>query len=263
MALNEHSLKMKINRLSIIAMLKSALHFFLGNLKWITLMGVGLLTIHLWDFYVLYSDQLLLLTWQHLRMIFFAMPPAILLGVGLGVLVFRSRRRATIAIGIAAVIMTVPSIALFGAMIPFLAPFGAGVGMVPAVIALILYSQLPIIRNTYVGLREIPPSVIRAARGMGLSDWNILRQVQFPLALPVILSGIRTAVVLGVGVAAVAAYIGSGGLGRWIFGGIRRTYPDMMLAGALAVSILAIFLDAILAKIQKALTPGESKLMSE
>lgn len=242
---------------------KSLIYFFLGNLKWIAIIAAGLLAIRLWDFYVLYSDQLLLLTWQHLRMIFFAMPPAIFLGVGLGILVFRSQRRAALVIGIAGIIMTVPSIALFGAMIPFLAPFGAGVGIVPAVIALILYSQLPIIRNTYVGLREIPPPVIRAARGMGLSDWNILRQVQLPLAMPVILAGIRTAVVLGVGVAAVAAYIGSGGLGRWIFGGIRRTYPDMMLAGALAVSLLAIFLDAILAKIQKVLTPGGIKLMSE
>lgn len=234
---------------------RSVIHFLLGNLKWIAIVLAGLLTTRLWNFYVLYSDQLLLLTWQHLRMIFFAMPPAILLGVGLGILVFRSQRRAAIVIGIAGIVMTVPSIALFGAMIPFLAPFGAGVGIVPAVIALILYSQLPIIRNTYVGLRDIPPPVIRAARGMGLSDWDILRQVQLPLAIPVILAGIRTAVVLGVGVAAVAAYIGSGGLGRWIFGGIRRTYPDMMLAGALAVSLLAIFLDAILAKIQKALAP--------
>lgn len=250
---------MEINRLAITVVFRSALHFFLNNLRWIVLIGVGLLTIRLWDFYALYSDQLLLLTWQHLRMIFFAMPPAVLLGVGLGILVFRSQRRAAIVIGIAGIIMTVPSIALFGAMIPFLAPFGAGVGMVPAVIALILYSQLPMIRNTYVGLRDIPPSVIRAARGMGLSDWDILRQVQLPLALPVIWAGIRTAVVLGVGVAAVAAYIGSGGLGRWIFGGIRRTYPDMMLAGALTVSILAILLDTILAKIQKILTPEGSK----
>jgi osmoprotectant transport system permease protein len=227
----------------------------LGNLKWIAVILAGLLVFHLRDFYVLYRDQLLLLTWQHLRMIFFAMPPAVVLGVGLGIIIHRSRRRAAVVTGIAGIIMTVPSIALFGAMIPFLAPFGAGVGIIPAVIALILYSQLPIIRNTYVGLRDIPLSVIRAARGMGLSDWDILRQVQLPLAIPVILAGIRTAVVLGVGVAAVAAYIGSGGLGRWIFGGIRRTYPDMMLAGALAVSLLAIFLDAILAKIQKALAP--------
>lgn len=254
---------MRRNPFKITGALRSALHSFLNNLKWIALVGVGLLTIRLWDFYVLYSDQLLLLTFQHLRMIFFAMPPAIVLGVGLGILVHRSQRRAAIVIGVAAIIMTVPSIALFGAMIPFLAPFGAGVGIVPAVIALILYSQLPIIRNTYVGLRDIPPSVTRAARGMGLSDWNILRQVQFPLALPVILTGIRTAVVLGVGVAAVAAYIGSGGLGRWIFGGIRRTYPDMMLAGALAISLLAILLDAILAGIQKVLTPGGTMRMSE
>jgi osmoprotectant transport system permease protein len=208
---------------------KSLLHLFLGSMKWIAFILAGLLMIRLWDFYLLYRDQLLLLTWQHLRMISLALPPAVLLGVGLGIVIHRSRRRAALATGIAGIIMTVPSIALFGAMIPLLAPLGAGVGTIPAVIALILYSQLPIIRNTYVGLRDIPPAVIHAARGMGLSNWDILRQVQLPLAIPVILAGIRTA---------------------------GRTYPDMMLAGALAVSLLAIFLDTLLAQIQKALTPG-------
>ncbi len=215
---------------------------------------------YLWDFLKNYSDQLIILTYQHLRMVLFAMPPAILLGVGLGILIHRSKQRAAIVIGIAGIIMTVPSIALFGLMIPFLAPLGAGVGLVPSIIALILYSQLPIIRNTYVGLREISPAVLKAADGMGLSKWQVLKKVRLPLALPVILSGIRTAVVLSVGVAAVAAYIGGGGLGRWIFGGIRRTYPEMMLAGAVAVSLLAIGLDLALVRFQKLLSRGNLKL---
>lgn len=219
--------------------------------------------IYLRDFLVNYRDQLLLLTYQHLRMILLAMPPAILLGVALGIWIHYSRwhnprmaaRRSRLVIGLAAVIMTVPSIALFGMMIPLLAPLGAGVGRVPSIIALVLYSQLPIIRNTAVGLGEISPGVRKAATGMGMSRWQILRKVEFPLALPVILSGIRTAVVLSVGVAAVAAYIGGGGLGRWIFGGIRRTYPEMMLAGAVTVSLLALLLDGVLALVQKKLFP--------
>ncbi len=208
---------------------------------------------YLRNFFIIYSDQLVLLTYQHLRMVLFAMPPAIALGVGLGIIIHRGKRRAAIVLGIAGVIMTVPSIALFGLMIPFLAPLGAGVGLAPSIIALILYSQLPVIRNTYVGLREISPAVLKAAEGMGLTNWEVLRKVRLPLALPIILSGIRTAVVLSVGVAAVAAYIGGGGLGRWIFGGIRRTYPEMMLAGAVAVSLLAIGLDMALARSQKLL----------
>lgn len=212
------------------------------------------LIFYLWNFLKIYNDQLILLTYQHLRMIFFAMPPAIILGIGMGILIYHSKRRAAIVIGIAGIIMTIPSIALFGLMIPFLAPLGAGVGLVPSIIALILYSQLPIIRNTYVGLRDISPAVLKAAEGMGLTKWEVLRKVRLPLAVPVILSGIRTAVVLSVGVAAVAAYIGGGGLGRWIFGGIRRTYPEMMLSGAVAVSLLAIVLDMALARFQKSLT---------
>ncbi|MFQ5583870.1 MAG: ABC transporter permease [Calditrichia bacterium] len=184
-------------------------------------------------------------------MIAFALPPAILLGVGLGVFIYRIKRTSGIVLAIAGIIITIPSIALFGVMIPLLAPLGAGVGTVPAVVALILYSQLAIIRNTYTALKNVPASTIKAARGMGLSNWQILRKIEIPLAVPVILTGIRQAVVLGVGVAAVAAYIGGGGLGRWIFGGIRRTYPDMILAGAFSVSVLAVLLDFLLARLQR------------
>lgn len=240
--------------------------FFRRMFPLVLLLLLGLPVIYLWDFLTHYRDQLWLLTYQHLRMILLAMPLAVVLGVSLGIWIHTARRerprraarRSRLTIGIAAVIMTIPSIALFGMMIPFLAPLGAGVGVVPSVIALVLYSQLPIIRNTAVGLQEVSPAVIRAATGMGMSRWQILRKVEMPLALPVILSGIRTAVVLSVGVAAVAAYIGGGGLGRWIFGGIRRTYPEMMLAGAFAVSLLALLLDGALALLQKKLLPPAS-----
>ena len=133
-------------------MLKLIIHRLLKSLKWILVILVALLVFHLWDFFIIYADQLILLTYQHLRMIALAAPPAILLGVSIGILITRWDRLSTTAITIAGIIMTIPSIALFGVMIPAMAPFGAGVGTVPAVIALILYSQLPIIRNTHVAL---------------------------------------------------------------------------------------------------------------
>jgi osmoprotectant transport system permease protein len=235
-------------------MLKQIIHLLLKSLKWIFLISVGLLLFHLWDFFNLYVDQLILLTYQHLRMIALAMPLSIILGVSIGILIYRRDRLSTTAITIAGIIMTIPSIALFGLMIPVLAPFGAGVGTVPAVIALILYSQLPIIRNTYVALKGVPPDTIKAGKVLGLSDWQILRKIEIPLAVPTILTGIRQAVVIGIGIAAVAAYIGGGGLGRWIFGGIRRTYPDMIIAGGLVVSLMAIGVDVGLRKIQSWLT---------
>jgi osmoprotectant transport system permease protein len=235
-------------------MRKQIIHRLLRSLKWILVFVVALLIFHLWDFFNLYADQLVLLTYQHLRMIALAMPPAILLGVSIGILIYRQDQISTLAITIAGIIMTITSIALFGVMIPALAPFGAGVGTIPAVIALILYSQLPIIRNTYIALKNVPRDTIKAGRGMGLSNWQILRKIEIPLAVPTFLTGIRQAVVIGIGIAAVAAYIGGGGLGRWIFGGIRRTYPDMIVAGGLVVSLLAIGVDLGLRKIQNWMT---------
>lgn len=235
-------------------MLKLIIHRLLKSLKWLFAILVALLIFHLWDFFNLYADQLVLLTYQHIRMIALAMPPAILLGVGIGILIYRQNRLSTTAITVASIIMTVPSIALFGVMIPALAPFGAGVGTIPAVIALILYSQLPIIRNTHIALKSVPSDTIKAGRGMGLSNWQILWKIEIPLAIPTILTGIRQAVVIEIGIAAVVAYIGGGGLGRWIFGGIRRTYPDMIIAGGLVVSLLAIGIDWGLRKIQTWLT---------
>lgn len=235
-------------------MLKQIAHQLIKSLEWVFIIFIALLTLHLWRFFRLYADQLILLTYQHLRIIVLAMPPAILVGISIGILIYRQDRLSAPTITIAGIIMTIPSIALFGVMIPVLAPLGAGVGTVPAVIALILYSQLPIIRNTYVALKGVPQATIKAGRGMGLSNWQILFKIELPLAVPTILTGIRQAVVIGIGIAAVAAYIGGGGLGRWIFGGIRRTYPDMIFSGALVISLLAVGFDMGLRKIQALLT---------
>jgi len=149
----------------------------------------------------------------------------------------------------------VPSIALFGLMLPVLAVIGQGLGKVPAIIALILYSQLPIIRNTYVAIKNVPPSIRNAGKGMGMNRWELLKEVEIPIAVPVIVAGLRTAAVMNIGIAAIAAYVGAGGLGVYIQNGIDRVYPEMILAGALLVSIFAILVDAAMALVEKVLTP--------
>ncbi|MGH1363603.1 MAG: ABC transporter permease [Calditrichia bacterium] len=214
------------------------------------LLAVGL-GYYLKGFFFAYSDQLVILTFQHLYILALALPIAVLLGFSTGLFIHKHPSSANTILAGSAILMTIPSIALFGLIIPLLAPFGVGVGVTPAVIALVIYSLLPIIRNTYVGLNEVPTGVLRAAEGLGMSPIQLLLKVKLPLALPSILTGVRIAVVLGVGIAAIAAYIGGGGLGRWIFGGIRRTYPEMMLAGAFSVSLLALLLDYLIALFQR------------
>jgi osmoprotectant transport system permease protein len=149
-------------------------------------------------------------------------------------------------LGIAGVLQTIPSIALLGFMIPLL-----GIGAKPAIVALMLYAFLPIIRNTFTGINQVNPSVTDAAKGMGMTSYQILFKVELPLAMPVILAGIRTATVINVGVATLAAYIGAGGLGEFIFGGIALNNTNMILAGAIPAALLAIFFDFLLARVQQ------------
>ncbi len=179
------------------------------------------------------------------------MPLAVAVAVGLGVALADRPRAAAIALGVANVMTTVPSVALFGLLIPLLGAIGMGVGRPPAILAVALYSVLPILRNTIVGLRGVPPAVLESARAMGLGEGAVLWRVRLPLALPVIVAGVRTAVVMGIGITAIAAYVGAGGLGRWVFGGIRRSYPEMALAGALLISALAFVADGTLAWLQR------------
>lgn len=138
-------------------------------------------------------------------------------------------------------VTTIPSIALFGLLIPWF-----GLGFPPAVIGLILYTQLPVMRNTCDGIASIDPSVLEAARGMGMPELRILYRIKLPLATGTILAGIRVAVVIGVGLTTIAAYIGSGGLGEFILRGIARSDTTMVLVGASLVSVLAIVIDTVL-----------------
>ncbi len=196
-------------------------------------------------------------TLEHVSMVGTALLLGMLTGVPIGILITRSRRAADAVLYVAAILVTIPSVALFGLLIPLLAPFGHGIGWVPAVIALTLYSQLPIIRNTYTAIMNIDPALREAARGMGLSTMQRLREVELPLAVPVILTGLRNASALTIGIGAIATYIGAGGLGSFISRGISQTDARQLLTGAIAVSLLAIGVDLALLLLQRALTsPG-------
>jgi osmoprotectant transport system permease protein len=207
-------------------------------------------------YYIAGNFELILrLTWQHVSIVGVAVGAAILAGVPLGIAITQNQRAADIVLYIAGIIMTIPSIALFGVMIPILSLINQGIGYLPAVIAIFLYSQLPIVRNTYTAIRSVDPALREAARGMGMTSWQRLRRVEIPIALPIIMAGIRVAVVINIGIAAIAAYIGAGGLGMLIRAGISQTDPRQLLAGALAVSILAVIADYGLLTLQKYLTP--------
>jgi osmoprotectant transport system permease protein len=196
-------------------------------------------------------------TVEHVLLVGAAVSIAILTGVTLGILITQDKRLADRVLYVAAVIMTIPSIALFGLLIPILSLIGQGIGYLPALIALILYSQLPIIRNTYTAIMNVDPGLREAAKGMGMTTLQRLRIVEIPIALPVIVNGVRNAVVLNIAIAAIATYIGAGGLGTFISRGISQTDIRQLITGALAVSILAIIADFALLALQRRLTsPG-------
>lgn len=201
------------------------------------------------------ADRCCALTLEHIWIVFFSLFIATLIAVPVGIAITRNDRVAEKVISAANILMTIPSIALFGIMLPFLSLFGHGLGKVPAIIALVLYSQLPIIRNTYTSVKNVPLSLIEAGRGIGMGSWSRMKQLEIPMAVPVIIAGLRTAAVMNIGIAAIAAYIGAGGLGVFIQQGIARAYDEMILAGALLVALLAIFVDLFMALIERLLTP--------
>ncbi|MFW6324570.1 MAG: ABC transporter permease [Desulfovibrionales bacterium] len=202
----------------------------------------------------------LLLTGEHIWMVALSLVLATMIGVPVGIMITKNENLAKRVINSANIMMTIPSIALFGIMLPFLSLFGHGLGKVPAVIALVLYSQLPIIRNTYIAIKNVPPAVVNAGRGMGMSNFRLLKEVEIPIAVPVILAGLRTAAVMNIGIAAIAAYIGAGGLGVFIQQGIDRVYGEMIVAGALLVSIFAILVDGSMAFLERLITPKGIKI---
>jgi osmoprotectant transport system permease protein len=199
-----------------------------------------------WQFLAQQSDKLWSQTWAHIGLTMISLIIAIIVAVPVGILIARRKKLAGIVLGFAGVLQTIPSIALLGVLIPFL-----GIGPKPAILALFLYALLPVIRNTYTGITQVNPAVIDAARGMGMDQWQILTRVELPLAFPVLMAGIRTATVINVGVATLAAYIAAGGLGEFIFGGIALNNSNMILAGAIPAALLAVILDFLLSLLQK------------
>lgn len=202
------------------------------------------------------AHTILFLTGQHVSIVGVAVGLAILTGVPIGVAITQNKKVADIVLYVASIVMTIPSIALFGLLIPILSMIGQGIGYLPAMIAVLLYSQLPIIRNTYTAINNVDPALREAARGMGMTSLERLLKVELPLAVPVIMAGVRVAVVINIAVTAIATYIGAGGLGTLISRGISQTDSRQLIAGALCVSLLAIIADNGLLRVQRILTPA-------
>jgi len=202
-----------------------------------------------WHFLQLNWSELLLLVRQHIVLVFIAIVAAVIIGVPTGILLTRYRSLRGPVLGIANVMQTIPSLALFGFLIPL--PFIGGIGARTALVALVLYSLLPIIRNTVTGILGVEPSVREAAVAMGMTDGQVLRQVELPLAMGVIVTGIRVATVIAVGVTTIAAAVGAGGLGVYIFRGLRQYDNNLLLAGALSAALLALAADFLLGLLER------------
>lgn len=193
------------------------------------------------DLFHLYADRrefFITLTLQHLQISLIAIVAAMIIGLALGICISRYRRSTGIVLGLTNLIYTIPSIALFGFLIPF-----SGIGNTTAIIALTVYALLPMVRNTYTGITGIDREIIEAARGMGSTPLQILYRVQLPLAFPVILSGLRNMVVMTIALAGIAAFIGAGGLGVAIYRGITTNNATLTVAGSLLIALLALLTD--------------------
>ncbi|PZV18693.1 MAG: choline ABC transporter permease [Leptolyngbya sp.] len=202
------------------------------------------------DFFLIrYGSEIVQRTGEHLLLVGVAVAIAILISIPLGVLITRKKSLRQPVLAIANILQTIPSLALFGLLIPLV-----GIGAVPAIIALTVYSFLPIIRNTYTGIMNVDPAVREAGRGMGMTDWQLLSRVELPLALGVILAGVRVAVVIAVGIATIAAAIGAGGLGVFIFRGIAVVNNQLILAGAVPAAAIALIADYGIGFLERQLT---------
>ncbi|PGX42422.1 glycine/betaine ABC transporter permease [Priestia megaterium] len=191
------------------------------------------------------KDELVKGLIQHIEISFIALFIALLIAIPLGIFLTRKKRIAEVVIGITSVFQTIPSLALLGLLIPLV-----GIGTIPAIIALVIYALLPILRNIYTGINEVDPNLIEAAKGLGMNNRRLLFKVELPLAMPVIMAGIRTAMVLIIGTTTIASLIGAGGLGDLITVGIDRNDTNLILIGAIPAALLALFFDFLLRKIE-------------
>ena len=198
--------------------------------------------------------EVLSLSGEHLILVGASTLMAALIAVPLGIVATRRARLGRWILGLANVVQTIPSLALIGFLIPL--PLLGGIGARTAMVVLVLYALLPIVRNTYTGISGVDPAIRQAALGMGLTDRQLLVHVELPLALPVIFAGLRVATVVSVGVATIAAYIGAGGLGSLIFRGLNMLDNRLILAGAIPAALMALGADWGLGRVERRLTPA-------
>jgi osmoprotectant transport system permease protein len=199
-----------------------------------------------------YGTEIIVHSGEHLILVIISLAIAISIGLPAGIFITRQPKLAAPILGLANAIQTIPSLAIFGFLISV--PFLGGIGKIPAIVALTLYALLPIIRNTYIGINSINPAIKEAGIGMGMTDQQLLLQVEIPLALPVILAGVRVATVISVGIATIAAAVGGGGLGVFIFRGISTVNNELILAGAVPAAVIALSADFGLGLLEKNLT---------
>lgn len=240
-----------MRRRIILALLLST---FVGIMIWIPTIGrIGIYSVFTYD-------DILTSTWDHLKMVGIAALLAIVIGVLLGVLISRPRfgRFSTLIIGAAGVGQCVPSMAIIVIMAPLI-----GFGLRSAIVALFLYGLLPILRNSYAGIRNIDPAIIEAARGMGMSRRQITRRIELPLARPIIMAGIRTSTVVNVGTATLAVLVGGKGLGSILLAGVFAREPIIILEGAAPVAAMAILLDFLLESAENLTTPRGLKVQKQ
>ncbi|ASN03898.1 ABC transporter permease [Virgibacillus necropolis] len=196
------------------------------------------------------SGQLLIKTWEHFYISLISVLLGVIVAIPLGVALTRIPKVAGFVIGTVGVIQTFPSLAILAFFIPIL-----GVGKVPAIAALFFYSMLPMLRNTYIGVNNVNKSLLEAGKGMGMSGMQRIRDVELPLAVPVIMAGVRVSTVYLIGWATLASFIGAGGLGDYIFNGMNLYRPDLILVGAVPVTLLALITDLLLGRLEKRATP--------
>ena len=197
--------------------------------------------------------QLVILIFEHLSISMIALLLGIIVAVPLGIVLTRFPKIADLIIGIASIFQTVPTLALLALMIPII-----GIGRFPAIIALFIYSLLPILRNTYIGMNGVSPTVKDAAKGMGMTAFQSIRKAELPLAMPVIMAGIRLSAVYVIAWTSLASYIGAGGLGDFILSGISLYQSDLIFAGTIPVTIMALLADYLLGKVEVYFTPSVS-----
>jgi osmoprotectant transport system permease protein len=210
--------------------------------------------VNFWNFVVAHHAEIFSRTVEHLLLVAAAMFAAVLIGIPLGIALVRRHKLRRWVLGTANVIQTIPSLALFGFLIPV--PFLGGIGARTAIVALALYALLPILQNTYTGIAGVDPAVLESARGMGMTPAQILWDVELPLSMGVILAGVRVAMVICIGVATIAAAIGAGGLGVFIFRGVAMVSNAVILAGAVPAALLAVMTDVLFGLIERRLTPA-------